>query len=115
MAMETSPEHRSYRATLSAADGRSWSAEESDAFECLLALRTQIEPLGIGLCCNGCRRDAWASGMQRDMGGGFGVYLLDGVPKGQRPPQVKTLDPAPPAEVVSVAQQRAWHDEWLDS
>jgi len=67
---------RGYRLTLGAPDGRHWSAVAGDLFECLIVLRNQIEPLGMRACCNGARRDAWASGMQRDMGRGASVYLL---------------------------------------
>ena len=103
---------RRYRITLRAPDARQWSGEATDIFECLIELRKQIEPLGLRTCCNGARLDAWASGMQRDMGGGAFVYLLDGVPPKQAPPQVNTLDPAPLDTIASVADQRAWHDEW---
>jgi hypothetical protein len=109
---ETVPQH-GYRLTLLAPDGREWSTERADIFEYLLALRDQVEPLGLRLCCNGARRDAWASGMQRDMGMGTWVYLLTDVDPGQRPPQVRTLDPAPAESVVSVQEQRAWHADWL--
>lgn len=104
--------HRSYRLTLRAPDGREWITEQADIFECLLALRHEVEPLGIRLCCNGARRNAWASGMQRDMGMGRYVYLLSDV-AGQRPPQVRTLDPAPAESVVPVQEQRAWYSDWL--
>jgi hypothetical protein len=109
---ETVPQH-GYRLTLLAPDGREWSTEQGDIFECLLVLRDQVEPLGLRLCCNGARRDAWASGLQRDMGTGAWVYLLTGADAGQRPPQVRTLDPAPAVSVVSVQEQRAWYADWL--
>jgi hypothetical protein len=35
-----------------------------------------LDPRGIRLAINGARRDAWSSGMQRDMGEGRVVYLL---------------------------------------
>jgi hypothetical protein len=89
---------RGYRLSLIAPDGRQWS-----------------EPMGLRACCNCARVDAWASGMQRDMAGGLAVYLLDGVPPDERPPQVATLDPAPADTVVTVDEQRAWYRAWLDS
>ena len=47
-------------------------------------------PLRIRLGVNGTRRDAWASGMQCDMGEGRVVYLLvEG--RASRPEQVSTL------------------------
>ena len=83
-----------HRLTLSPDTGESWLAERSDVFERLLALRAEVEPGGLLLCYNGSRRDAWASGMARDMGGGYSVYLLAGVAEGERPPLAATLDPA---------------------
>jgi hypothetical protein len=105
--------HHSHRLTLEALDGRSWSAEASDVFECLMELRNQVEPLGVRLCCNGSRRNAWSSGMQSDMGQGLVVYLLSRPRSKERPPQVDTLGPAPSDEVVSVAEQQAWYESWL--
>ncbi len=110
---DTITPHASYQLTIWSPEARSWTAEASDVFDCLLELRKQIEPIGAHICCNGSRRDAWASGMQRDMGQGLVVYLLDGVQPKERPPQVNTLDPAPATEVVSVEVQLAWHGDWL--
>ena len=113
IAKETIVAYRSYRLTLDTPDGRRWSAEASDVFQCLMELRGQVEPLGVRLCCNGSRYNAWSSGMQRDMGQGLVVYLLIRPRTNERPPQVDTLGAAPPAEIVTVAEQRAWHEEWL--
>jgi hypothetical protein len=61
--------------------GHSWTAEGPDLFEAVRALRRALDPLGIRLGTNGAHRNAWASGMQRDMGEGRVVYLLS---EGQR-------------------------------
>lgn len=113
--VETVAAHQRYRLTLRSRDGRQWAAAGTDVFACLLDIRNQIEPDGLRLCCNGSRRNAWSSGMQRDMGQGFVVYLLSKPRAKVRPPQVRTLGPALPGEVVSVAEQLAWHTEWLAS
>lgn len=104
---------RIYRLSCRDGDGREWAAESSDVFACLMDLRRQVESMGIRLCCNGSRRDAWSSGMQRDMGEGLVVYLLSEVPKGVRAPQVPTLDPIEPSLAVAVGEQEAWYQEWL--
>ena len=109
--VEMATSHRSASLTLVALDGRAWRAEQVDVFECLLSLRDQVEPLGIRLCCNGARRGAWASGMQRDMGMGTSVYLLAETVPGKR--QVQALDPAPAESIVSVQEQRTWYSDWL--
>lgn len=110
--LETVSPHDSYLMTLEASDGRRWTSEAPDVFGCLLDVRAQVEPDGVLLCCNGARRDAWASGMQRDMGQGRVVYLHEGIDPGQFPPMVETLDPAPPDTVATVAEQRAWFESW---
>jgi hypothetical protein len=97
--------------TLSDGSGRTWEALGGDVFDALMRLRLDAERDGIQICCNGARRNAWSSGMQRDMGEGYAVYLLP-AEKGGRPPEVGTLDPAPPDDVVSVAEQRAFFEDW---
>jgi len=71
-----------------------WAASGPDLFEALRNLRRLIDPLGFRLALNGARRDAWASGMQRDMGEGRYVYLLEPGQTG-RPEQGDTLGTAP--------------------
>jgi hypothetical protein len=91
--LTTSRLGRDWLIALTDHDDHSWVAEGPDLFEALRALRRIVDPLGIRLGVNGARRDAWASGMQRDMGEGRVVYLLtEGETK--RPPQVSTLGPA---------------------
>jgi hypothetical protein len=85
---------------------RTWAATGLDLFEALRELRRQLDPLGIRLGCNGVRRDTWASGMQRDMGGGTTVYLLIPGQPG-RPAQVDTLGPTALSQIGTVAEQQA--------
>jgi hypothetical protein len=94
--------------------GHSWTAQGPDLFEAMRALRRALDPLGIRLGVNGARRNAWASGMQRDMGEGRVVYLLSEGQRG-RPPQVSTLGPAPLAEVGTVDEQDEQFTRWLNS
>ena len=49
--------------------------------------------------------------MQRDMGRGRVVYLLDD--EAGRPVQVGTLDDAPLDQVVTVQEQREFYAGWL--
>ena len=106
---------RGHRLVLESPSEVEWTAEASDVFECLMVLRQQLEPEGVRLCCHGSRLDAWASGLQRDMGSGLSIYLLGAVAEGERPPSVPTLDFAPPELVVSRDDQMEWHREWLRS
>jgi hypothetical protein len=91
---------------------RAWTATGTDVFEALMNLRLDLEAEGVRLCCNGARRNAWASGMQRDMGRGRFVHLLEKGTTG-RPPQVRTLDAAPCGEIVTVQEQKDFHADWL--
>jgi hypothetical protein len=78
---------RGWLLAITSPDGKIWRAGGPDLFKALRALRRLMDPLGIRLGVNGARRDAWASGMQSDMGEGRVVYLLK---EGQttRPEQV---------------------------
>ena len=107
----TKPDPHRVALALGDDSGRTWEAVGGDVFDALMRLRLQAEPDGIRICCNGARLNAWSSGMQRDIGEGYGVYLLQ-PEKGIRPPEVRTLDPAPPSEIVSVAEQRAFFESW---
>ena len=74
--LTTSRRGRDWLLTIASPGGKSWAAEGPDVFKALRALRRILDPLGIRLGVNGARRDAWASGMQCDMGEGRVVYLL---------------------------------------
>ena len=48
-----------------------------DFLECFERLREDLEPQGWRFLCAGARKDAFVSGMSRDMGGGETVYLFN--------------------------------------
>jgi hypothetical protein len=77
-------------------------------------LRRILDPLGTRIGVNGARRDAWASGMQCDMGEGRVVYLLK---EGHtiRPEQVSMLALAPLAQVGTVDEHDQQYQRWLHS
>ncbi len=85
-----------------------------DLFKALRALRRILDPLGIRLGVNGARREAWASGMQCDMGEGRVVYLLIEGNAG-RPEQVSTLGATSLSHVGTVDDQDQCHERWLRS
>ena len=109
----TKPEPYRVSLALSDGSGRTWEAIGGDVFEALMKLRLETEPDGVQLCCNGARRNAWSSFMQRDMGEGFSTYLLRLGEHNERPESVPTLAPAPAADVATVAEQIAFHEQWL--
>jgi hypothetical protein len=95
-------------------DERTWSADGPDLFEALRVLRAELDDEEILMGCNGARSNAWASGMQRDMGEGKTVYLC-ALNLNARPPVARTLDPAPLDEVATVSEQDEFHRRWLAS
>lgn len=86
-----------------------------DAFDALAGVREQLEPSGWRLAVQGARRDTYPSGMARDMGGGFSVYVLRiGQPPG-REDLVRTFDEADPALLATVAEQEEHWRRWRDA
>jgi hypothetical protein len=89
-----------------------YTATGPDMFEALVRLRRQLEPDGLIVAVQGSRRDTYPSGMARDMGGGMQVYVMRPGQPG-RPDLVKTLDDAPPDQMATVDEQRAFSEAWL--
>jgi hypothetical protein len=86
---------------------------DRDYFECLLCLREELEPLGYRFLVNGARRNAWPSGMVRDMGAGLSAYILELGKHGTRPASVRIFEPADESEIALVDEQRAFYESWL--
>lgn len=100
---------------LVAPDDDGWIAVGPDLFDCLLELRRSTEQLGIVVCCNGARLNAWSSQSQREDLRGLGVYLLELGERNPRPPALETLADAPLHAVVEVEAQIAFAQSWYDS
>ena len=84
-----------------------------DLFECLLRLRAELEPLGYRTLVDGARRNAWPSGMARDMAGGRKAYLPVLGQHGHREDMVDIFGPADEADTALVHEQRAFSERWL--
>lgn len=91
------------------------TSEAGDLFEALARLRRKLEPLGYRLLLNGARRNAWASGMARDMGGGRRAYLLTMGRPSRMEDLVDIFEPAPEAEVGTVEEQETFMRLWVES
>lgn len=74
------------------------------AIHALNDVRAQMEPDGWLVGVNGARRDAAASGMALDMGGGLSIYLHDTDP----PRLVDTFGRADEDQVATLEEQEAW-------
>jgi hypothetical protein len=90
-----------------------YTATGPDMFEALVRLRRQLEPDGLMVAVQGSRRDAYPSGMARDMGGGMGVYVMRPGLTVRLEYMVQTLDDAPPDQLATVAEQQAFFTAWL--
>ena len=89
-----------------------YTATGPDMFEALVRLRRQLEPDGLIVAVQGARRDTYPSGMARDMGGGMQVYVMRPGLGARLEDLVKTLDDAPPDQMATVDEQRAFAEAW---
>jgi hypothetical protein len=107
-----------YRIELAAREGNytcPYTATGPDMFEALVRLRRQLEPDGMMVAVQGSRRDGFPSGMARDMGGGLQVYVMRHRRSARIKDLVGTLDDAPPDQLATVDEQRAFFEAWLAS
>jgi hypothetical protein len=88
-------------------------ARAMDAFEALVRIREQLEPQGWLVAVQGSRRDAYPSGMARDMGGGQQIYVLHPGEPAHHSDLVDTFAEADPALLATVAEQKHHWEEWL--
>jgi Clp amino terminal domain, pathogenicity island component len=86
-----------------------------DMFEALVRIREQLEPQGWFVAVQGARLDTFASGMQRDMGGGLSVYVLRMGEPVRSEDVVETLAEADPRLLATVDAQRQRVAEWTRS
>ena len=107
--------HRLYRLTARLEGLDDVMTESSDCFRALQEVRSRLEETGLKLCCNGARTDAWASGMQRDMGEGLVCYLLSLPRQAGRPQTVSIFGSAPVDSVGTVAEQEVHYQRWAAS
>lgn len=86
-----------------------------DLFGALIKLRLALEKDGYLLLCNAARKDAYASRMSREMGGGRQVYLLRNGYQAGSEDMVDSLGKATLSQVGTVSEQREWYSIWLRS
>jgi hypothetical protein len=113
--IEYGPRHGACHLELILDDGRAFTAEASDYFDCLVSVRRDLEAEGLVVCCHGARRDVWPSGMARDMGAGLKAYVLT---FGRAPGQgdlISIFAPADRAMIGTVAEQERRFEEWWAS
>ncbi|GAB2978017.1 hypothetical protein LWP59_38935 [Amycolatopsis acidiphila] len=109
----TRPIYRLELLTSQGTYGGPYTATGPDMFEALVRLRRQLEPEGLRIAIQGSRRDAYPSGMARDMGGGERVYVLRPGRTARRDDLVDTFAEAPPDQLATVDEQRTFWEAWL--
>lgn len=84
-----------------------------DLLDALTELRRHLGDRGLLLCCQGARINVWPSGMLRQFSHGRSGYVLGTRLEDGSFEVVDLLAPAPPVQVVNVAEQqefvRAFH------
>ncbi|MCG3749681.1 hypothetical protein [Amycolatopsis sp. Poz14] len=85
-----------------------------DAFEALVRVRRQIEPRGLRIAVQGSRLDTYPSGMARDMGGGWRIYVMRQGQGAGFADLVDTFDEAPVDQLATVEEQEAYWEAWLN-
>lgn len=98
---------------LRAPGGRSWTSSADNVWEALLEVRRQVEGVGVRLGVNGARPDIQPSRMSLQMGGGRRAYQVKlGQPADEL---VDVLAPCPVDAVVTVEEQQAFRNAWMQS
>jgi hypothetical protein len=94
--------------------GHAFHGSSTDFLAALAEARRSFERNGHRLLCYGASRNAWASGMAREMGLGLKVYQLTlGKPAGDV--MQSAFDTGPDVVPATVAEQESFYQEWLES
>ena len=88
--------------------------EGSDLFDCLCALRSKMDALGIKTLCNGARMDAFPSPMLQSSGARK-VYITEIGKQALRENLVNIFEEATVEKVGTVEEQFEYHNKWIDS
>lgn len=84
----------------------------SDLFRALQEVRLALEPQGWLIAVQGARKDAYASGMLRDMVGAQRVYVVEPGRRAEREHLVDIFAEADPDALATVEQQHNYYREW---
>ena len=108
------PAYHDYRFVLHA----SWGAVHAaghDLFATLANLRRELETSGWMIAVQGSRKQAYASGMIRDMHGATRVYICATGRIVTRADLVDIFAEAPVDDIVTVEEQGEWYKAWRAS
>ena len=107
-----SPEHTDCRVRVTFED-QTFEGSGGDFFDALADLRNGCEGDGYRLLCYGASRNVWPSGMARDMGRGLKAYRNQLNQRASRTDLVGIFETGADVEPGTVAEQRAFHEEWI--
>ena len=108
------PAYHDYRLVLHTSWG-DVSAAGHDLFDALANLRRELERTGWMIAVQGSRRQAYASGLLRDMHGATRVYICEPGRIATRADLVEIFAEAPIDDIVTVEQQAAFYRAWRAS
>lgn len=92
-----------------------YSAVSVDAFDALEMIRLKLEAAGRMIAVQGSRREAYASGLQRDMHGGIRAYICKMGEQIAMDDLVDIFAAADRDQVATVAEQHEWYRRWRAS
>lgn len=94
---------------------RRFVAASVDAFEALIQIRREIEPLGMKVLCWGACLHVYPSEMSRSMGIGDSAYRLTLGQFARAADRVSIFDSGPGLVAATVAEQEEFPRAWFDS
>jgi len=95
--------------------GKTISAEASDFFEALCAIRRQLEADGLIPFCYGASLNVFPSGMARNMGAGLKAYRLKQGIHARPADLVGIFDEGPDVVPSHVGPQTQFYKDWIAS
>jgi hypothetical protein len=96
------------------AEGFNLDCTAGDFFEAFCRIREQLAALDFYPLCYGASRNVYPSGMCRDWSSGLTAYKVQ-IGKVRQEDLVGIFETGPDVEVTTVAAQREFHTEWLNS
>lgn len=94
---------------------RQFRAVAVDGFEALIALRLELEPLGLAPVCWGASLQVYPSDASRSVGIGDSAYRLTLGQFARAADRVNIFDAGPGLVVATVAEQEDFSRAWFDS
>ena len=104
----------SFKLTLEMSDS-AVSVVDRDLFQSLDELRLLLESQRLSVAVQGSRKNAWASGMQRNMTGAHKIYICQAGRHVSKSDVVNIFDDADPSDLATVAAQRENYRLWRES